>query len=116
MRLKVTLAVLSVTVTCALHSQTQLQLIPQPREMQLEGSVPVRSGITIARPTNAEDRFAAIDLANSLKERGIRVNPPESGSGPRVVLMRLDGSGAKSVLQRHTLTFDPAMRDEGYII
>jgi hexosaminidase len=116
MRLKLALGLLSFALASASKAQSDLRLIPQPREMQLEGSIPIRNGITIARPTNADDRFAAVDLASSFKERAIRVNSAESTTGPRVVLMRLDASGAKSVLQRHTLTFDPAMRDEGYII
>jgi len=116
MRLKLALGLLSFALASASEAQSDLHLIPQPREMQLEGSIQIRNGITIARPTNADDRFAAVDLASSFKERAIRVNSAESTTGTRVVLMRLDASSAKSVLQRHTLTFDPAMRDEGYII
>jgi len=97
-------------------AQTDLRLIPQPRELQLEGSISIRSGINIARPTNSEDRFVALDLASALKERGIRVTSGESGPGPRLVLMRLDAPGAQSVLRRHSLTLDSAMRDEGYVI
>jgi hexosaminidase len=110
------LAILFAVPVFASRAQTNLQLIPQPREMELEGSVPIRSGLTIARPANSEDRFAAVDLANALTERGIRNTSAESGPGPRVVLMRLDASAARSVLRRHSITFDPAMRDEGYVI
>ena len=83
--------------------------------MQVEGSVSLPA-ITIARPTNAEDRFAALDLATALKERGIRVVSGETGPGPRVVLLRSDASAAQSVLRRHSITLDPAMKDEGYVI
>jgi len=62
--------------------------------MQLEGSVSVPNGITVARPANAEDRFAALDLTNALKDRGIRVVTGETGPGPRVVLLRADASTA----------------------
>jgi hypothetical protein len=67
-------------------AQTDLRLIPQPREMRVEGSVSVPNGITVARPANAEDRFAALDLANALTERGIRVVTGETGPGPHIVL------------------------------
>jgi hexosaminidase len=106
---------LSVFLATSSAAQTDLHLIPQPREMQVEGSVSLPA-ITIARPTNAEDRFAALDLANTLKDRGIRVVSGETGPGPRVVLMRADASAAQSVLRRHSITLDPAMRDEGYVI
>src|SRR6266550_8140466 len=97
-------------------AQTDLRLIPQPREIQLVGSVSLPNGISIGRPANAEDRFAALDLANSLKERGIRVVTGETGPGPHVVLLRAGSSTAQSVLRRHSLTLDPAMQDEGYFI
>ena len=97
------LAILFAVPIFASRAQTNLQLIPQPREMELEGSVSIRSGITIARPANSEDRFAALDLANALTERGIRNTSAESGPGPRVALMRLDASAARSVLRRHSL-------------
>lgn len=110
------LTLLFAVLTSESDAQADLRLIPQPREIQLEGSVSIRSGITIARPANSEDRFVALDLANALKERAIRVTNGENGPGSRVVLMRLDAPGAQSVLRRHSLTLDPAMRDEGYVI
>ncbi|HST08020.1 MAG TPA: beta-N-acetylhexosaminidase [Gemmatimonadaceae bacterium] len=97
-------------------AQTDLRLIPQPREVRVDGSVSVTNGITIVRPANAEDRFAASDLTTALKDRGIRVTTGSSGSGTHVVLMRADATAAQTVLRRHSLTLDPAMRDEGYAI
>jgi len=102
----------SILLAAPSAAQTDLRLIPQPREMHVEGSVSAANGITVARPANAEDRFAASDLTTALKERGIR----ESGSGARVVLMRADAAGAQTVLRRHSLSLDPAMHDEGYVI
>jgi len=110
------LVLFSVLLATPSAAQTDLRLIPQPREMQVEGSVSVANGITISRPANAEDRFAALDLANALKERGIRVVTGETGPGPHVVLLRAGASAAQSVLRRHSLTLDPAMKDEGYVI
>src|SRR4051812_35566149 len=109
------LTFLLVVLPSVAESQTELRLIPQPREVQVEGSVPVRA-ITIARPANSDDAFAATDLANAFRERGLSVSTAEAGPGPRVVLLRLDGPSARAVLLRHSLTFDPAMRDEGYVI
>ncbi|MGZ3557136.1 MAG: glycoside hydrolase family 20 zincin-like fold domain-containing protein, partial [Gemmatimonadaceae bacterium] len=110
------LIVLSFLLAARSPAQTDLRLIPQPREMHVDGSVPVQNGIAIARPANAEDRFAALDLTNALKDRGIRVVSGETGPGPRVVLMRANASAAQSLLRRHSLVIDSAMRDEGYVI
>src|SRR5438309_4919439 len=110
------LVLLSVLLATPSAAQTDLRLIPQPREMRVEGSVSVPNGITVARPANAEDRFAALDLANALKERGIRVVSGETGQGPRLVHLRAGASTSQSVLRRHSLTLHPAMKDEAYVM
>src|SRR4051812_725398 len=110
-------ALLVVIVATPLSAQSDLRLIPQPREMSVNGAVlPVANGITIARPASAEDRFAASDLATTLKDRGIRAVNGGSGPGTQVVLLRADASAAQSLLRRHSVAFDPAMHDEGYVI
>ena len=109
-------ALLLVGLAAPSAAQTDLRLIPQPREMRVEGSASVANGITINRPASAEDRFAASDLATALKDRGIRVVSGETGPGTRVVLLRADAPTATSVLRRHSLSLDPAMHDEGYVI
>src|ERR1043166_3689848 len=98
-------------------AQTDLRLIPQPREMSVNGApVSVARGITIARPANAEDQFAAADLATVLRDRGLHVLNGESGVGTHLVLLRADASAARSLLRRHSLAIDSAMHDEGYVI
>lgn len=110
-------ALLLASVATPLSAQTDFRLIPQPREMSVNGAaVSVANGITVARPANAEDRFAASDLAASLKDRGIRVVNGETGSGTQVLLLRADASTARTLLRRHSVTIDSAMRDEGYVI
>ena len=108
---------LLVTIASPLTAQNDLRLIPQPREMSVTGApMSVAQGITITHPANAEDRFAATDLATVLKDRGIRVVNGETGPGTRVVLMRADASAARTLLRRHSLAIDSAMHDEGYVI
>jgi hypothetical protein len=117
MKSAIAFAVLVVGLTTPLAAQTDLRLIPQPRELRVEGApASLARGITIARPANAEDRFAASDLAAALKDRGIRVTSGETGPGIHVVLLRADASAARSLLRRHSATIDPAMHDEGYVI
>jgi hypothetical protein len=111
------LAVLVVSLATSSAAQTDLRLIPQPREVSVSGApVSVARGITIVRPANAEDRFAASDLATALKDRGIHVVTGESGTGSVVVFLRADGAAARSLLRRHSLAIDSAMHDEGYVI
>ncbi|HKR08578.1 MAG TPA: beta-N-acetylhexosaminidase, partial [Gemmatimonadaceae bacterium] len=110
-------AVLAVSLSTSLAAQTDLRLIPQPREMSVVGApLSIAQGITVARPVNAEDRFAATDLATTLKDRGIRVINGEGGAGTHVVLMRADAAAARTLLRRHSVVIDSAMHDEGYVI
>lgn len=110
-------ALLLVSLATSLAAQADLRLIPQPREMTVSGApASVTSGITIARPANPEDRFAASDLTAALKDRGIRVVNGETAPGTRVVLLRADASAARALLRRHALTIDSTMHDEGYVI
>src|SRR3954470_10192621 len=93
-------ALLVASVATPLSAQSDLRLIPQPREMSVNGAaLSAANGITIARPANAEDRFAASDLATTLKDRGIRVINGASGPGTQVVLLRADASAAKSLVR-----------------
>src|SRR3954469_12033787 len=96
---------LLVSVATLSPAQTDLRLIPQPREMSVNGPpVSIANGITIDRPANPEDRFAASDLTTALKDRGIRVVTGEPGPGTQLVLMRADASAARTLLRRHSLT------------
>ncbi|HKO17061.1 MAG TPA: family 20 glycosylhydrolase [Gemmatimonadaceae bacterium] len=95
----------------------QLRLIPQPREITAAGITPLREGIAIDLPANAEDRFAATDLAAALRDRGIAVH---TGAGARgsahVSFVRTGSATGRRLLATHGLDFDSAMHDEGYAI
>lgn len=63
---------------------------------------------------NAGDRFAAHDLAAGLRERGVRVG--DAAGALRIELLRDDTPLARAILRRSGLHFDPAMREEGYVL
>ena len=96
-------------VSCA-----DLHLIPAPRECTAVASIPLDSGgIRIEAEHNADDEFAASDLEDALKARGV---PAAAHDAVSVRLLHADSPAAKQILARHSLTLDPAMRDEGYAI
>src|SRR3954462_15513460 len=106
-----------VSLATPLAAQNDLHLIPQPREMRVEGAaMSVAKGIMVSRPSNPEDRFAASDLATVLKDRGIRSLSGETGPGTYVVLMRANAADARSLLRRHSLAFDSSMHEEGSVV
>jgi len=94
----------------------KLALIPMPREIREAGDISLAQGIGIqAEGKDSEDRFAAEDLVNALKERGINARAGRMGK-IRIVLLRLNTKKAADILSRGHVNFDPAMRDEGYVL
>jgi hypothetical protein len=94
-------------------AQSPLHLIPQPREVKREGATPLHDGINIVVPSNREDRNAANDLRDALKNRRIIV----SESAPvRVALLRSNRAQAIGLLAANRIRFTPEMHEEGYVI
>jgi N-acetyl-beta-hexosaminidase len=113
-----TLALLALCLAAndaAAQSSPTIPLIPQPREVNGIETISLRNGIAIARAANEEDRFAASDLRDALTERGIRVSAAV-GSGPGIALLRASAPAAAALLRKHSVSFDSAMHDEGYVI
>jgi hypothetical protein len=65
-------------------------------------------------PSNADDRFAATDLRDVLRERG-QLNRGGSRVA-RVRLLRADSPAGRGVLARAGLALDSAMHEEGYVL
>ena len=99
----------------ALHAAVDPHLVPRPREITVGAIQPLGRPIVIEAAANADDRFAAKDLAESLMERGFRA-AAGPGEGYRIVLSRLDTPLARSVLGQYGLAFDDAMKREGYVV
>lgn len=81
-----------------------LALIPMPREVHATGDVPVRGGVrVVCAGCDAEDTFAAENLRETLKERGV-----PAGEGMVVSLKRVRGGKGCAL--------DGAMQAEGYCL
>jgi hexosaminidase len=83
-------------------------LIPMPREIHPQADQPLTAGVHItcaSCASDADDRFAAQDLADSLTARGI---PTTNPAGLEIQLTRLAAHPVPN--------FDPAMAAEGYVI
>ncbi len=94
----------------------KLALIPMPREIHEVKDIPLAHGIGIlAAGRYPQDKFAAEDLVSALKERGIDARAGKSGK-IRIVLLRQETKKAAELLSRFHLNFDPALRDEGYVL
>jgi hexosaminidase len=90
-------------------------LIPQPREFEARADLSLTAGVRILVPgKNDDDRFAAQDLDQTLRDRGIRVG--DRSSSVRMYLLRDTDSAAKRVLRDEHVTLDAPMQAEGYIL
>ena len=90
-------------------------LIPKPREMRAGDLVPLAKSVSIMSGTNEDDRFAAKDLGDALKARGVRV-APAGDAGFRISLLRLDAPAARRTLEASSLAFSDDMKAEGYVL
>lgn len=93
-------------------AQPTLRLVPQPRELRPRPALSLRQGVTVAATADADDRFAAADLAEALRARGVRTQ----GGALRIALLRATSAAARRTLQRYGLALDSTMRDEGYVL
>ena len=94
----------------------QLALIPKPRELATLGTTPLPNGITIDSPPNAEDRFAANDLAAVLRDRGVNARVGAGAASARITLLRATSPAAQRLLSAQSLSLTGSVRDEGYVI
>ncbi|HVZ77646.1 MAG TPA: family 20 glycosylhydrolase [Gemmatimonadaceae bacterium] len=99
----------------AQHITQSLALIPQPRELRVEADVRLAHGAAIVLPANADDRFAARDLGDALKARGIRVNYDGTGS-VRVSFLRAGTAQARALLSSAHAAWTDSMDAEGYVL
>jgi hypothetical protein len=94
----------------------QLALIPKPRELTTLGTTALPNGLGIDAPGNADDRFAATDLADALRERGINARIGTGTASARITLLRANNPAAQKVLTGQNLSLAGSARDEGYVI
>jgi hexosaminidase len=91
------------------------RLIPKPREVTAGDLAPLARSVEITTGTNDDDKFAAKELSETLKARGIRAATGTDG-GYRIALLRSDTPAARRLLESTGLAFDDAMKAEGYVL
>jgi hypothetical protein len=110
-------ALVAASALCS--AQTQVKLLPAPREANFSQTADLPARILVAVPGHdAEDEFAARDLEDAIKR--IAPSADESHvvtqSPYRVTLLRTDSAEAKAALARNNLVFDSVMESEGYVL
>src|SRR5688500_20035832 len=82
-----------------------LPLVPLPREATTRPGFPVGRGIAVVRGGDPADRFAADDLAETLRARGLTLLASPAAGGVRVRLLRRGTRAGDEVLRRAGLAF-----------
>ena len=98
------------------QSTSHAVLTPQPREINVGQLLPLRSAVVTVPGGDADDYFSAHDLEKALAEDGVTISHAAGMRDVTVVLLRKNSPSAAKVLATSNLSFDPAMRDEGYIL
>jgi hypothetical protein len=111
MSLRVVPLLLALATARPLVLVAQAGLIPEPRQFETRPSISLAAGLSIARSASAEDRFAAQDLSETLKQRGIRVG---TAQGPVLTLLRAGTPAASRFPAAAAFFADTTHRAEGY--
>ena len=101
----------------ARRAAERLRVIPAPRQV-LDADDPIRfrGVITIDQSSDPEDRAAARDFIDAMRERGVRTELGPVARGWHVERHKVGGPAAQDLLASRNLTFDPAMEAEGYVL
>ena len=93
------------------------RLIPAPREVGAPAA-PLRFRATIAFGAipDAEDRMAARDFVDVMRERGIRAELSTNERAWTVALLHPTSESGRQALRAARVTFDSVMHDEGYVL
>lgn len=91
------------------------RLLPKPRDLSAGTLIALARTLVVEGAADADDRSAAQDFADVLRERGLRVSIG-TGTGFRVMIARLGSPAATRVLEEHNLAFSDAMKAEGYVL
>ena len=105
------LSCLSLAWLCCV-ADAQFALVPTPREMRSERTLPLSSGVAIVcTGCEAEDSFAAEDLTVTMRSMGVNTAP---GSPVSIMLMRSTSAEGRQAMGATLMT--PEMQQEGYVI
>ncbi|HYE65625.1 MAG TPA: beta-N-acetylhexosaminidase, partial [Pyrinomonadaceae bacterium] len=102
------------------ESPNALRLIPQPKQAASTTEV-FRLGrnarVALADPLSADDRFAAQDFADDLRETaGVTVRIGKGGGRRTILIGSLDLAPVRAALRRAGLSVPPDLHHEGYLL
>ena len=99
----------------SLRAADDPRLIPKPREVAAGELVPLARSVSVSGATNDDDRFAAREFTDAMKERGVRIAAGAEGTF-KITMLRLESPSAKRLLDENKVSFGDEMKAEGYVL
>src|SRR5258707_13830329 len=103
------------------HAQTpDAQIIPAPKQLAVsEGKfeIGLDTRIALADPQSAEDRFAAQDFIDDVKQTaGVTVRLGSNSARREILIGRIDLPKIQQALKRAAFDSSQKLSDEGYVL
>jgi hypothetical protein len=109
------LPALLVVIAASAGGQPDAHLIPKPREIITGELAPLGKDIVVVPGADEDDRFAARDLVDALKMRGLKPSLG-AGKGYAISFLRLGSPLATKNLDQNKLAFSDEMKTDGYVL
>jgi hypothetical protein len=97
-----------------------VRVIPQPKQIELRGeefALNSETRIVLADPRSEDDRFAAQDFIDDVKETaGVSLNSARRGGRRSILLGLLDNKNVRTALDRNGVSAPPDLNAEGYVL
>lgn len=99
--------------------QAPISIIPAPRQLTATGEVfkiDRRVHLSLADPKSTDDRFAAADFVEDLRQTAGVFLRMSRGRGGSILIGLLNHQTIQSALRNAALTMPPSLNEEGYIL
>lgn len=97
-----------------------VQIIPAPKSLTATGeSLPLKRGarVVLADPKSEDDRFAAEDFADDVRETAqLSLRVVTGGGRGQILVGRLDSPRVRAAVERAGLSAPPDLDEEGYLL
>src|SRR5882672_8871867 len=114
------LCVIASAFVLAEAQSANIQIIPAPKQLnQVEAKFELGPGsrIVLADAKSAEDRFAAQDFADDLRQAaGVNLNLGGNNARREILIGQIDSPRIQQALKRSVVAVDQTLTNEGYLL
>src|SRR6266404_5615529 len=97
-----------------------IQIIPAPKQLnqsEVKFELGPEARMVLADPKSAEDRFAAQDFADDMRQAaGVNLKVGGTSARREILIGQIDSLRIKQALRRSGVVWDQSFTDEGYLL